>query len=486
MYSMDNRLKILFVAYCFAKSGQTLIGVYKRCLRIAMELSHRGHEILFFCPGHEDYHDDLTRLAETRMVFIDFLFDEIMRDIDEPGRRGAFDALAQLDPDIVVIGEAPLSGILLEVTLYSVELGIPVVFLDNIYNPSFVTFFCRVHAPMADGVILTGPSSLYAAGAPAFVSQVPPYIEASPHEAKALLTDRLGLTGERLITVLAYDDNVEKLAISLLGRLEDDAVEMLFLTRNPAHCRQQLQRLPEALQAKVRVIAPPSDPILFGCIALSRLSVCKSGHMQMIESLSLGVPVLVFSYIRQFGAYFGFPRYYRRFMHSSLRSESDSSTLAAVRRLMAIHPHEMHNIHNGRFGAAALAADFIETLPRHPRDETRAECAALGMTDKVVDAVLATLHPKRVISVTQLRALRMKNRKYSQIFLLLCGYCVDGEKKFTRLEVEIYHCRLFLALDYLKLRLSRLERCVIYVSPADRLLVRSFLGCFYDMEGITG
>ena len=240
--------------------------------------------------------------------------------------------LAQLSPDVVVIGEAPLKGALLEAALCSAELEIPVVFLDNIYYPSFVSYFCRVHAPLADGVILTGPSSLYAADAPDFVCQVPPYIEASTQDARSLLTNQLRLSGDHLIVVLAYDENVERLAISLAEQLESDAVELLFLTQRPEQCRQRLCRLPESLQTNIRVITPPSDSILFGLLALSRLCICKSGHMQIIESLALRTPALVFSYIRRLRSYFGFPPSYGRFLHSSLIPEVDRSTLTAVRR----------------------------------------------------------------------------------------------------------------------------------------------------------
>ena len=70
-----QQLKYLFVTYCFGSfQGQTLIGVYKRGLRVAMALRERGHEITFFCTGREGYQDALTRAAETRLTFVDIPF----------------------------------------------------------------------------------------------------------------------------------------------------------------------------------------------------------------------------------------------------------------------------------------------------------------------------------------------------------------------------------------------------------------------------
>lgn len=68
--------RFFFVTYCFGDyQGQSLIGVYKRGLRIALELADRGHEVVFFCTGREAFSDDLTRQAEQRLTFVDIPFE---------------------------------------------------------------------------------------------------------------------------------------------------------------------------------------------------------------------------------------------------------------------------------------------------------------------------------------------------------------------------------------------------------------------------
>src|SRR4051812_9033634 len=192
-------MKFLFVAYCFGNAqGQALIGVYKRGLRVALALEGRGHTVAFFCPGRENFHDALTAQAEERLEFVDFDFDDPVGAAAEANRQRFRAGLTAIAPDVVVIGEAPLSGPLLEATLSSVELGIPVVVLDNAYQPGLVDLFCRTHAPLLDGLILTGPTSFYAPDPPAYLAQVPPYIEASAGEARTLLAE-LDLSGERLV-----------------------------------------------------------------------------------------------------------------------------------------------------------------------------------------------------------------------------------------------------------------------------------------------
>src|SRR5690606_33093878 len=148
-------------------------------------------------------------------------------------------ALEQIAPDIVVIGEAPLAGAMLETTLCAVERGVPVVVLDNGYSPPLVELFCQVLGPMVDGLILTGPTAHHIQTPPPHLYQVPPFIQSSSQAARALLADELGLQAEKLITVLAYDAKVERFAISLLQALDHSSLDVLFLTRDPEKCQVQ-------------------------------------------------------------------------------------------------------------------------------------------------------------------------------------------------------------------------------------------------------
>ena len=111
-------MRYLFVTYCFGShQGQTLIGVYKRGLRVAMELARLGHEISFFCTGREGYSDELTQEAQQTLTFVDIPFVVASFDEVQENRRRFLETIEAIAPDVVVIGEAPLAGSMLESTL---------------------------------------------------------------------------------------------------------------------------------------------------------------------------------------------------------------------------------------------------------------------------------------------------------------------------------------------------------------------------------
>ena len=95
-------MRIVFFTYCFGdSSGHAQIGVYKRGLRVALELHARGHEVLFDCTGRTTYHDELTALAEERIEFVDLRLDLVQADGFEPSRLRARQALADCRPDLL-------------------------------------------------------------------------------------------------------------------------------------------------------------------------------------------------------------------------------------------------------------------------------------------------------------------------------------------------------------------------------------------------
>jgi len=470
----DRSRRFLFVAYCFGDwAGQALIGVYKRSLRIAMELSARGHEVTVFCTGREAYRDELTSLAETRLRFVDFPFSVAAFGAAEEMRRVFLREIARLQPDLVVIGEAPLAGALLESTLCAVELNIPVAFLDNAYNALSSENFCKVHGPMADGIVLAGPSSCHAADSPSYLCQVPPYIDSAPELARTMLTETLGLEGDRLLTVLGYDSKVEKLGISLLERLDATDFEVLFLARDPGQCEDRLSRLPPAKRPRARVIAQPSDPILFGLVELSRLAVVKYGYMQVSECLALRTPVIV---VYHEGPQWlkHLPEVCRRFVHVTSSAQADVATEAAFRRLWDLPAVHLADIHTGPLQATAMAAKFLERLSRVPPRNPWPECVELGFREEHVVTSLRALHPGLTVTLRRLRSMRLRELPESALSSLVCAYTVDGEPRCARLWARIYQSSEAMDAD---LRAGEPRgRRVLYSAPASRLVVEADVG----------
>src|SRR5215218_10072613 len=115
-------MRVLFVTYCFGNAtGHAQIGVYKRGLRVALELHERGHDVLFDCTGRTTYHDELTAQAEERIRFVDLRLDALHEAGFAPSRARAVQALRECRLDLFVVGEAPQVGTMLEGTLAAVE-----------------------------------------------------------------------------------------------------------------------------------------------------------------------------------------------------------------------------------------------------------------------------------------------------------------------------------------------------------------------------
>ena len=468
-------MRVFIVAYCFGgATGQTLIGVYKRALRVGHALCARGHDVFFSCTGRENYRDDMTERAEQRMKFLDWPWARSLHEGAEYNRQQTLAALRRAAPDVVVIGEAPLAGSLLEVTLAAAELGVPVVCLDNAYSPYSAAGFCVLHGSMYDGVVLTGPSSFYTSRPPDFLLQVPPYIDSSQDEARAFLEER-GLGGRRVITVLAYDESVEALGASLLAKLQRDDVAAVFISHRPDTCRRRLETLPAAVRDRVGVIQPLDDRRHFGLLQESRLVIGKCAFMQVSECLSLRTPIIGFHFQGDFHLNF-IPGKCRRFAHMTSDTAADERTVARARRFLDLTPADMRVVHDGRLGAADRTVTFLEELPKTPRTGTTAECAALGLSRELMLKAIAPAYAGSDVEIVAVRMSSLRQSKRQRVFTVLCRYTVDGQPEARRLWFRRFKRRrdlegeLALAFD------PEARRTVLHHSVRDRTLIEQDVG----------
>lgn len=465
-------MRFLFVTYCFGDdSGQTLIGVYKRGLRVALELHARGHEVLFDCTGRGTYRDELTELAEPRIRFVDLGFDA-EHDGSEQGRASSLRAMSHARPDLVVVGEAPLAGTLLEATLCAVELGIPVAVLDNAYNARAVRQFLGDHGGMVDAVVLTGLTCAHTRKPPPHLGQVPPFVTSARAEAEELVRGRLGLRADRLVCVLGYDRKVEQLGFSLLERLPAADTEFVFVSRRPAECERRAAALPAELRARVRVLGLLPDAVLFGLIELSRLAIVKYGFMQVTECMALRTPVIC--------AYHEGPEWLgllpgacREFVHAAHEQDADAATLRAAERLLRVPEHAMRSLHDGGFDASVRAADFLESLPAGQREGAWTEAIAKFPEKRVRVAVRAAVRT-RSVRVDLLRAMRLRLLPGEEVHSLVCRCTVDGAERFLRLWARRYSSGR--EARRARREAARAGRRVLFASPRQRLLIEPDAG----------
>jgi hypothetical protein len=465
-------MRVLFVTYCFGDdSRQTLVGVYKRGLRIALELHERGHEVLFDCTGRGTYRDDLTLLAEQRIRFVDLHLNLVENDLQR-SRERARQAMSRCRLDLIVVGEAPLAGTLLEATLCAVELGIPVAVLDNAYNEHAAREFFQNHRGMVDAVVLTGPSCAHAKAPPSHLHQVPPFVTSAPTEAADLVETALGLRAERLVCVLGYDAKVERLGFSLLERLDAPDASFVFVSRRPQEAKRRAAGLPADLRTRVRVLELVPDRLLFGLIELAGLAVVKYGFMQVTECLALRTPVIC-AYHEGATWLNLLPKACQSFVHVADQDAADPATLTAAETLLDVRDEAMRSIHDGGFDAAAQAADFLESLPAEvPRDAWTEALATFP--EKQVRAAVRASTGRRSVGVLLLRGMRIRSLEGEEVHALICRCTIQGTERLLRLWGRRYASRQRARRALRAARRSR--RCVLSGSARRRVLIEPDLG----------
>ncbi len=460
-------MRFLVVTYCFAAEGrEVLIGVYKRGLRIALELESRGHEVYFDCTGRHGYSDAMTALAEERLRFVDLGLGQGGGGPDAI-RESSVRAIADIAPDVVVVGEAPLAGTLLESTLCAVELEIPVVVLDNAYFPTAVSNFLAAHAGMIDGFVLTGPTCTHTPNPPPHVEQVPPFVTSIVADAERVVSE-LGLRRDRLVVVLAYDRMVEHLAFSLVDRLGD--VDFLFLSKQPETCAERAAELPHAQRERVRVLGLPPEPVLFGLIELARLAIAKGGFMQVTECLALRTPAIV-AYWEGTAWLRHVAPACREFTHLTPSDEADDETVAAALRFLALDEDAMASVHDGTFAAAARTADFLERIPSAGRPARR---GSLDLTERDLSKAVRALGAGDGVRVREVRSMCIRSEGVEEVHAVTCRYTSGDDQLFARLWAR----RTPTAAGVLvgRGRAARAGRTVVLVSPRRRLLIERDFG----------
>jgi hypothetical protein len=208
---------------------------------------------------------------------------------------------------------------------------------------------------------------------------------------------------------------------------------------------------------------------------LSRLAVGKCAFMQVTECLSLRTPIIGFYFQGNFSLNF-IPFRCRSFAHSTSHREADATTVAAARRFLNLTKDKIGVIHNGEFGAAARAADFLESLALRPRQNTWSGGGAFGFSEPIIRVALDSLHSDDRLIVRQLRAMCLRMLPGHQMFSLVCRYTVDTDEHFVRMWGHIFKSRRAAEAEWNQARASGSGRGVLYYSRQDRMLIERDLG----------
>jgi hypothetical protein len=472
-------MRILFAAYCLINdvNGNSLIGVYKRCLRIGLDMHARGHDVWILCPDRTTYRDELTDMAEERLNFVELLPKIMYQAPIEVRRQWCRVAFRRLKPDLVVAGEAPLGGIILEPVLWAASTGVRVAILDNAYGPEFARRFVDAHGPIADAVLLSGPSSFQMVEPPSFYCGVPPYLEGDQTEAQKLLGNASAST---LIAVLGYDQKAEQLAAGLFVGLashpdfRDRPPRAVFFSPDPQSCKERLAK--QGLESpSIMVLPPPGENLLFGTLGMADLVVGKCGFMQITECLSVGTPFIGVHY-RGCCPMFLIPENARPFVHAVYANDAgqtgpDDLDIEVAARLLQVPRAQIARLHNGRFGARKMVSEFLEKLPSEPRAETTGECAAMGYTVEVLHLAILAQHPGDDVRIRSIRTCRLRDESWGHIDAVVCRYCIGEKSWCSNWWGRRYRSRSEGHSETQALRKGLAGRKLIYASDDSQVLI---------------
>lgn len=448
-------MRVLICGYCVVETnGHLLIGTYKRALRLGMALYARGHRVALHAGGRDFYEDDLTRRAHEAF----HLFRTEMPDAtDAQVREGLRSQIARFQPHLVALAEVPMGGPLLEAAQCAIEAGIPLVYLDNVYNRHFARYFLRSHGAMADAIVFTGVSACHGVGMPAHVFQVGPFVDPRPEAARRLLGS--GADGQRLVTVLGYDDRVRDLGLRIVARLRAEVdLRAVVISRAPPP--------PNIDSEGVIFVHPPDEETLAGLMQISDLVVGKCAFQQITECLMLGTPIIGLYYENFFDADI-LPVVAKAFVHTTGSAEPDDVTLDAARRFIDPACVPGPHVHREGESAALAAVRFLEDLPKTPRTGTRDEVAALGFTPERLQVALESASPIAEARATLVRALDDR-----RIYAVQARQAEDGV--WRRLWGNVYTSRS--ALDADVRRAEAEGRRICHVAADVRLTIEDDLG----------
>jgi hypothetical protein len=469
-------MRFLFAAYCMMNNedGDSLIGVYKRCLRIGLELHRRGHQVAIFCPGRSNYRDATVEDAIEKLHFINMAPRELFHSSSKFKRRCLRREIRGFAPDVLVIGEVPMNGALLDAAVVGAELGLPVVILDNAYRPRLAKRFVRSHGAMADGIVLMGPSSFHMRHPPDFYCGVTPLVSSSSDAADGLLKE-LELGARRLVTVLGYERKAQELAASLFRTRSKDDCVFLFVVPDVPATEARLAKLLGDLRKRVRIIAAPREEVLFGVLRRSQVVIGKCGFMQMSECLCLRTAFLGVHYRGCFSIG-DLPWSTLRFVGQTTGTIASRGVRWSFSRLLRTDGRTMRHLHRGGFDGLEKIADFLEGMKRKIRDGVTRESARAGYTVERVRQALETRHPGRTIEVEWVRRTPMREAMGERIDCVVVKYRSGGRRAVVVLWGRAYFSRRVARRDYARAMGTDSERQVLYRTKNERLILEEDIG----------
>lgn len=268
---MPESPRALFITYTFG--NPIVAGVFFRAIRLAAELSRRGWKsaILNFGPVVGD--PKVESLGSNI---------EIRNDVEASCAGKALRQFRQVNPDIVIFGEAPFPG--MKILWDAAEmLGKPFILLEQYYDlgtpGKFDVDLMLLYGLKCFWRRWSNPRRRWTIVSP-FIDEVTP---------EAQLPAPAPPDGARRVLIPAAEQIVRKEGIQLAAALSEESPQVVTLSRDPAAAAAEMAA---AGIPSTHAVALPLQPdaVLFGFLQSSAAAIMANGFMQMTEALALACP----------------------------------------------------------------------------------------------------------------------------------------------------------------------------------------------------
>jgi hypothetical protein len=428
-------LTVMMFGYCFNVEGeQRLIGVYKRLVRVGMELVRRGHVVHLNVSGGRNYSDPLIELARRSpgFSFVDLALRLDRPDDAEWNLAVHRDAIMQVRPDVVLVGDVPLAGAILQASIATTQCGVPMVVAENLYAAKTVADRLLGQGSYADGLLLVGPSSHEMRPVPPVVYYAPPFAPA-PEEMDAVAIDEL-LEHEPEIVVLGYDPSVAQLGLQLARALGPAHQPVVVITADAEGVRSFAESISLPPSA-VTTLPPVTENQLFALLRAARLAVVKAGFMQMSECLALGTPVVALRYSDFEVGWL--PTRSQRLVVSARDTTPTWAVVNGARRLLG-SPHDAGEVHEGPLDGTSAAADCVEQVAAGGLRSTTADAARIGIAPEIVERALRSWWSPAAVELTMLRCNSIRGFESLEVFAAVAHARCDGEVRAPALAIWLF------------------------------------------------
>jgi hypothetical protein len=272
---MPESRRALVITYTFG--NPIVAGVFFRAIRLATELRRRGWSsvILNFGPV----------LSDPKVQSLGSGI-EVRNDVDTSSVWKALRQFRDVDPDLVIFGEAPFDGAMHLLWDAAAMLGKPFILLEQYYDLGTPGRFD------VDMMLLYGLKCFWERRA----NSRRRWVIVSPFIGDVTPTAELPVPappdGAPRVLILGGESIVLDEGIKLAAELADMSPQVVALNGDPSSVARKMA---EAGIPDTHVVTLPlqSDAQLFGLLQSSDAAIMANGFMQMTEALALGCPAVL-------------------------------------------------------------------------------------------------------------------------------------------------------------------------------------------------